>query len=703
MNQRALTVFTVLVLLAVAAPAKGAHGPYLVLLMVEERDYSPGEALNFTVYTFSGGEPAVLASPPFVAVYSGSGSGRAIPVLATAPGRYSGSYTVLSADSDLYGYIHLSTTADFAGPAAGGTGQFAYDDATVRLAGSGYQHPAPGLSIRGWVLECPDGAVRAGSRLTVAVCATREGAPVPPGEIRFRMVNAPATGGRQSTDLQAQSPAPGYILLHCTIPEQVSSGTFYFYADGNGFTDDYITSVDLDFFNVVYHELARSGSRVDFELYVSDRAGAPVNGSGVTLRLNPWQSRADAIPLDLGKTDHGGRVKGLFDPGPDVGEMSIDGWANTSRQSQRFYGSVKLSNATAPLSYQPGSFYIERLGSDGRFLAGGSAILTYMAFYNGEPVRLQPLDCYLRLYNGVPGSSVPVGVRGQRVVTDAGGGFSLNLTFPAGYYSYTTITAVGPGSPYSDQYESYTDWEPAQTGPAVASSPSANWANVSFSKALAGRSCRICATAALGALVAASAGWDFRYDDPDAPRAWEVWQTFTWYLQAQNAGPGPLRGQLVLPRHLKSGQNLTVTLGLQNASGQYTDAAFPLRVRPAPAEEPPADICCLTTIFMVNALLIALLLFNYMAGRRGARKKDLEELGADDQIDAVLRTSHRSPAELSLPIKVEMAQSEDCTACGRKIARGNIAVRCVCGTRYHEHCTGGGTKCPSCGREWRKS
>jgi hypothetical protein len=538
--------------------------------------------------------------------------------------------------------------------------------------------------------------------VTIAVCATHDGAPLLPGDIRFRIEHQLTYGRSTSAEVASESPAPGSFLVRYTIPEQGHSDTFWLLADSFGTSDNHITQVDLDFFNVVYHEFGRNGSRVDFELLVSDRAGAPVNGSGVTLRLNPWQSRTGSVALDLGKTDKKGRVKGLFDLGPGVGELSIDGWANTSKRSQRFYSDVKLNNATRPYAYQRDSFFIERLGSEGVFLPGGTAVLTSRATYHGEPVRLQMLDCYLQTYRGKSPGGVPAGARGLRVVTDNEGQFALNLSFPAGYESYTTITAVGPGNPYSADFETYTDPDTVQVPPANANAPSDSWANSTFSAAGAGRAVKICATAPPGELAAAWAVWDFRYNETDPSRPWAVWSTFTWYLQAQPSGTNPLQGQLVLPRHLKSGQNLTVNLGLLNASGQHSSAGFPLRVRQTPVAQPEADLCCITSIFIVNALLIALLFFNYMAGRRTVRKKELEQLGADGQIEAVLGASRAAPRDLSLPIKVELAQSEDCTACGRKIAQGNLAWRCVCGARYHEHCAGGGQKCPSCGREWKK-
>jgi hypothetical protein len=149
--------------------------------------------------------------------------------------------------------------------------------------------------------------------------------------------------------------------------------------------------------------------------------------------------------------------------------------------------------------------------------------------------------------------------------------------------------------------------------------------------------------------------------------------------------------------------NLTVQVYLQNASGVQSDFSVPLRVKAAVAATSGPDLCCITSIFVVNIVLIGLLFFNYIAARRKPGRNELENLGVDERIDEVLRASGGGQPGLTLPIKVEMALSEDCMVCGRRIARGNLALRCVCGGRFHEHCTGDGSKCPSCGREWKKS
>jgi len=689
-------VMLCLLLAGTAAPAMAQNGPFMVFMTCESRQYDPGEVVNFTINTFARGEAAVPDGPPQVVVASGPGAGRAVPVSANAPGEWSGSYVVLAADADGYGGIELDARAYFR---ALGGGDYPYSSALyISLADSPLPYVTGGLSTRSLVLECPDGAIRPGSRVKFQVCATFDGAPVPAGDIRFWTTFRSDAGAEERADVLAEETGAGSFVVPFTIPENAQSGNYWLHAGCHGETDRYLTSVKLDFFNIIYHETARNGSAIGYELLVSDRSGNPVNGSAVTvwLRSNYWGFSNAA--LELGKTDRSGKVRGMADPGPGVGYFSLTGWANTSKCSQFFSGTVRVSNATPPGYLSDYQLEIERLSPAGSLASGGEHALTYRAYFEGALLVRQGLDCYIRTYQGTERASFPEAVSGRRVATDGNGTFTINVTFPDGPSSYADVTVVGPGPPVYAGYDSDSD---QVTVSAASAAPAVYWANATFSTARAGQAVSICASAPAGGLVAARATWGFSYNVSRIDRPWMVMSTFTWYLPGRPSGQTSLRGQLVLPGHLKAGQDLTVTLQLTNATGQTTSAGFPLRVRPAATSEEPVNLCCLTGIFVVNAMLIVLLIFNYLAGRRGGARRELEEMGTDERIDAVLRAS-RSPRDLSLPIKVELVQSEECTACGRKIALGNLAWRCVCGARYHEHCTGDGTKCPSCGRAWNK-
>ena len=697
MNARLPVLAMVILLLAgTAAPAMAMTGPFMVFVTCEIRQYDPGEAVNFTIHTFARGKAAAPDGPPQVFVASGPGAGRAVPVSATAPGEWSGSYVVLAADADGYGRIELDARAYFR--SLGGGDQPYSGSIYIDLADSPLPSATGGLSTRSFVLDCPDGAIRPGSRVTFQVCATFDGAPVPTGDIRFWMTFRSDAGAEERAEVLAEETGAGSFVVPYIIPKNAQSGNYWLHAACRGVTDRYLTSVNLDFFNIIYHETARNGSAIGYELMVSDRSGNPVNGSAVTvwLRSNYWGLSTAA--LELGKTDRSGKVRGMADPGPGVGYFSLTGWANTSKCSQFFSETVRVSNATPPGYLSDYQLEIERLSPAGSLASGGEHALTYRAYFEGALLVRQGLDCYVQTYRGTERAGFPEAVSGRRVATDGNGTFTINVTFPDGPSSYAYVTVVGPGPPVYAGYDS--DYDQVTVGAASAAPPE-SWAGATFSTARAGQAVSICASAPAGGLVAARAIWSFSYNESQIDRPWLVLHTFNWYLPARSSGQSPLRGQLVLPRHLKSGQNLTVTVTFSNASGETAAAAFPLSVRPAAASEEPANLCCITSLFVGNAMLIVLWIYFYLSGRRAGPRRELEEMDTDERIDAVLRAS-RSPRDLSLPIKVELVQSEECTACGRNIASGNLAWRCVCGARYHEHCTGDGTKCPSCGRAWNK-
>ena len=692
------SAFIALLLLAGAAPpVDAATSPHVLFLTCENRQYAPGDTVNFTVLAFARGEPVQPDGPPLVTV---SGRPRAygtIPIAGTAPGRWEGSYKVLAADADPYGQIEIRAHADFRS-SGGGEYPVSSNRLGISLRQTYAAAPQDSLAIRAAMLECPDGAIRPGSVVRYNVCATYDGAPVRPGDISFWMTYRPDGGREERSDLSAVERAPGSYELAVTVPQGSMSGYFHIHASSHGDADRYLEWLPLDFFNVLYHETARNGSRIDYELLVSDRAGNPVNGSDVIVWASPYYNSASTTALELGKTDRRGRVRGLFDLGPSAGEVYFRGWANTSKASQYFSASIWVSDARAPSQPQGSELSITRLGPQGYLPAGAEVNVTYRAFLGSTPISRQALDCYILFYGG-DYHNIPESLRAIRLVTGEDGSFTVNLTLPPGDAAQAVVTVIGPGPPYQGGYSSASDWVRVSGLPVSRLEPVAN---ITFSKASPGAPLLICASATGGGLQALEASWSFTYNESTLERPWLVLTTFTWFLPAKHREGRPVTGQMVLPAHLKPGQNLTVSVAFTNASGQTASGRYTLKVRSPAAAEPPSDVCCITGIFVVNAMLIALLFFNYLQGRRGERRRSLEELDADAQIGAVL-ASTRAQRDLSLPIKVELARSEECTACSRRIAQGNIAWRCVCGARYHEHCAGDGTKCPSCGRGWKKA
>ena len=706
MNGRTLAATAFLVLLLMPAaypPARASLGPVRVFLVTDSDSALVGGTVNFTAYTFLEGERADLPEPPAVYLVGGAfPEGRPLPVSSTSTGRYDGTYTVLQADLGEESWLTLEVVATYKGLVEG---QAPYSDSSsetfyVRRPTA----PVPEYeSVTGRLVESSAMPIRPGSKLKFLCCATLSGRPVDLPGLLFQLSANSYDQGPPPT-LEYERLGTGVYLVRCRVPDVRQDENFYLryqhnlsgYNSSSSVND---ASFSVDFFTVLYHELARKGSRVDFELLVSDHKGAAVNGSSVLLWADPYTG--GNIKLELGRTDNNGRVKGFFELGPKLRYLNFFGWANTSRRSQSFSGYMQLEGGPYPRDISDNAFHIVPLGHEGALVPGAWANLSFQAFDYGEPVRNATVEVYVQTetYDANVRSSQTLD--GFRARTDGNGTFRLNFTFQPRVYTGVRLTVVGPrllgddgGTLGYDNY--YIDaYDPETSYPAQ---PEPSW-NLTFSTASPGRASYAYARSPPEGLISGSGSWTFTTNSSESFPPWRVLSGFqVHFLPAKG---GELRGNVVIPRQLKPGMNLTMSVGITNSSGGHSHRDVTFRVKAAAAAAPEADVCCLTSIFVFNSLLIGLLLFNYLAARKAPARKNLNDLGVDERIDAVLGAGGTRPA-VTLPIRVEQARSEECTACRRMIARGNLAYRCVCGGRFHEHCTGNGAKCPSCGREWTK-
>jgi len=203
-------------------------------------------------------------------------------------------------------------------------------------------------------------------------------------------------------------------------------------------------------------------------------------------------------------------------------------------------------------------------------------------------------------------------------------------------------------------------------------------------------------------LEAVSAAWQFDFGASGSEqRQWSAWTSMEWPLAIPDDGSLPLKGGIVLPAHLPAGLNISVSLRLTNSSGETTVAGFPLRTKSPQSPAATNDLCCLAGAAVVNIGLLAFVMIQYLNAKKAPPRRQFGELEVDQRIGDLLNPpggqNGRAPA---LPFKAELVQSVDCAACGRKIARGNMAWGCACQRKFHEHCLKEEKKCAYCGREW---
>jgi hypothetical protein len=704
---KAKSLICLAVLLAAAPlvqPAASADGSLVMMAGYQQRIYSPGEALNFTLYVFYDGEPLSPQDPPAVSVIQDIDVAiYAVPVVLSGQGRYSGRYTVLAADIEDDGTIRLRADAAYRGTSGLGLETAtAWIDVTVDTG----RVQNDSLRVVARLVESSDSPVRPGTDLAFECCVTADGGPADPDGLSFWMRHSVEWPG-SSDRILPQRQGPGSYLVHYEIPRQNQSDRFFLYAGWtNGKADQYTgAQVGLDLYQVVYHELARTGTRVDYELLISDRDGAGVNGSSVRLDISPGYDSAGTagapsgnVSVDLGLADHNGRVRSLLDLGGYGQNARISGWANTSRFSQRFCGSVVIFGGQKEQLIVPGSgFRVVRTGMEGEPAPGDTIRLDYRAFYDSRLLRDVLVDCYIEMTKEEQTGSASLSVVGQRVTTDDEGGFVLNLSFPAGVSSIASMTFVGP-----QEAGGYRPRGSDAVRAVWAATPNdgAGWVNASFSRAEPGNPVAVSVHGA--GLAAASANWQFDFGESGSEqRQWSAWTSMEWPLVPRANGSLPLKGKIVLPASLRTGLNITVSLQLVNSSGETSSTGFPVRVVSPKAASSGDELCCLAGAAALNIGLLAFVLIQYRSAKKAPPRKQFEEQEVDERIGDILNPPGGPPTgPAALPFKAELVQSVDCAVCGRKIAKGNMAWGCACGRKFHEHCLPKDSKCAHCGREW---
>jgi hypothetical protein len=700
-----------LVIASVAAPlmlpASAADGSLVIMAGYEQRSYSPGELMNFTLYLFYDGEALSPQDPPVVSVMRDFERRLyTVPVVESGRGRYSGCYTVLAADAEGTGGVQLMAEASYAQSSGAGTETaWAWMDVSVALDELPKTSHAPRILAR--LIESSDSTIKPGTSLAFQCCVTLEGRPADPEGLAFIMRHDTDGPGISDT-ISPQRTGPGSYIVRYRVPQLNRSDHFYLDAvHANASTAQYTgAEVGLDFFQVIYHELKRTGTRIDYELLVSDRDGAPVNASSVRLDVSAGYdypgtgpSAGESFTLDLGPTDKNGRIRSLLDIGGGGALAEISGWANTSRLSQRFFGSVEIFGGQQEQSFDSGSgFRVVRTGMEGELRPGGTVRLTYRASSDGRLLNDVLVDCYIEVSNIDASGINSIRIRGLRALTDDGGRFVLNFSFPAKEESIAQVTFLGPEEVFGYRPR---DYDQVHVVPEAYTNATAAWVNASFSRAEPQNP--------LGAsvwgpgLAAASMGWRFDYGVfGSEQRDWSVWTSMEWPLVPQTNGSLPLKGRMVLPAHLRTGLNITVSMRMTNSSGETSESDFGVQVK-AP-QEPAAgnDLCCLAGAAVVNIALLAFVTISYLSAKKAPPRKQFGELDVDERIGDILNPPEGGPPgrPAPLPFRAQLVQSVECAKCGRKIAKGNMALGCACGRKFHEHCLGDERKCVFCGREW---
>ncbi len=684
-----------------AAAATGPPSELELFVVSDATALKPGEEANLTIFTFINGERASVNGEVGARVVGGIyGLDISLPIRPGSPGIYALSYIMTASHADVYGYVEILVTASHSslGP-SGETRSVESKYVTLTLSGSGAGATSGGWSAAARLTDLSTPLPAPGARASFECRLLNNGAPADPESVLFVMEHRELNGEPMNYTAPHERLAPGVYLVNFTIPNIRHSDYFYLRALVPGAESGLYTgaSLSLTFYTVLYRELGTSGGLRRFEVLVSDGSGAAVHGAEVRLAFYLPEQTSTRTELVLGRTDSAGRVSGAL-PAPDsIDGYYVTGWVNTSRRSQSFWGWISLPG-TSPLSPPDDEgFYVFPISYSYHPrpapLPGESFSATYRVFWSGEPVAEQELKCYVtkKAYDQFHTKVTSASVECTRALTDSSGNLSLNLTMPEGDYGDIDVLFKNPFPPTSSGPYNYEDHDYFRAY--SSSGEGGSDIAASFSRASPGGAVLVRASAAASEPLSARLSWDISSDPSGA--MWRVWSSPIWYLKGPDES-GAFSGRVVLPAHLKPGMNLSFSLNFYNGADSF-ERSFEVRVEAERAEPRGTDICCLAGLAVVNLGLIVFLVGSYLASRRSREARpEGEEL--ERRVQEILDRAERR--QETLPRRVALEASGLCFACGRMVARGNIALICSCGQRFHEHCVVGAQKCPSCGRGW---
>ncbi|MGQ9581885.1 MAG: PHD finger domain-containing protein [Thermoplasmatota archaeon] len=702
MRAHAWTLALLLFLPLLARAASGAPPELDIFTLYSSRSLNPGEEANFTVHTFIDGKRASVSGGVEARIAGGIyGLETLLTVRAVSAGIYEFSYIMTASHADRYGNVHILVSASHS--SWGPSGEVVSTDSewvTLSLRSSGSAVGVNGWSVAASLTELSAPLPAPGSRASFKCWLSKGGSPADPESISFIVSHEGAGEEPMSYTAAHERLAPGVYLVNFTVPDVAHSDCFYLSAripeaGGELFTGAWLR---LNFFTVLYRELGtREGLRT-FEILVSDRSGKAVRGADVRLVFNASLGDGAKSELALGRTDSRGRVSGAI-PAPEfIDRYYVTGWTNTSRFSQSFEGWILLPRVSSITPPDNEYFYVLPLSysyhPEPHLRPGDSFSAAYRAFWRGQPVAGQELRCYvtMRAYDSSYSRVLSSSVECIGVLTDPSGNLTLNLTMLPGEASTIEVFFKNPFPP--PQFGAYNDGDSDYFSAYSSGGGGGPELAASFTRASPGQTVRVLASAPGSEPLCARVAWDVTGDGRGA--VWRAWSSLDWYLGGPDES-GAFSGRVALPDHLKPGMNLSFRLTLFNQSSSIEES-FDVEVEAAPAESQGADICCLAGLAVVNLGLILFLVASYIASRRPPEGGSGEGT-IEGKVQEILERAERRPE--SLPRRVAMEASGPCSACGRRVARGSLALICTCGRRFHEHCVGDRLKCPSCGRAWR--
>jgi len=623
---KAASVFVVIAFLAASLlPLAAADDDSLkVIVVIEDKTYSTGTSGKLTVHVFDKGKHADPDTAPTVEI--GIYPNRDISVTKKSTGVYEGTFTLQGSDAFM-GHASVSATATL--------GKSGPDDTSYNEDTGGTAIMLPGYTAIGLAVDCHlkslnANVVRPGAVVTLETKVTFNGTAVDP--TRFELTVSYYDRGYDETTvtLNTTKLSTGVYEATYTIPSLDYDTTLRFSADARYSGDDRTgsTSLSLDFFNIVYHNISKGPTSTVFDLYVADTGGKPVSGATLSITYSSDSSWSDDRTLDAGPTDSKGkaRITLTYDNGTE--RLNVNGKVNASGKSQSFMDTIVLRQAASTTPEPSGEdFEVLLSGSDELYTAGQTVNRDYYVFNDSETWANKEVYAYL-VFNSysLPGTTfTAVSADARTLTTDGGGRMRLPVQTPSGKDTYVQVHFESATGVHDKPDGWYTDHDSAdgryysEDGDEFMAAREApgNVVKVTVKELKLGAPTAVEASARSDGRPVAFAGWGigkvdlFDMSDPDPE--WDTWSEIPSVLTRSGS---KYTGTVTIPSFMPRDEQYTILVMVDGDSlySEYGTATL----RPG---EGTASAAAFPTMYLilVIVLVVAVVAIVVLVKRRRAR------------------------------------------------------------------------------------
>jgi hypothetical protein len=560
----------VLLIATLMPVASAGADPMHLVLIIEHKEYKVNTTGKFTAYVYDKDKLADADSPPQFKIGS-----HLFNSTRKAAGTYEAQVTVNASDvrhDDWYGdYAQLGTTTVTRGRE--NQSDNSYDQASdiwTRLpinlpTGTPPPVPAEGLKVRCTVKAVTGDYAQPGGTVTVESQVTFDGNATDPDGFNYSAVHYMRGGGQKTEYPEASKTGPGKYECRFTIPTTNSSTSITIYGTATRGPNTAKSGVygDLNFLNVIYHNVRKGATETAFEVWIADALGKAVGGAHLDLGFHTNTNSRNVKWVDCGNTSAKGRVEVVLQYPNDTKSITVQGFVNTSTVSQSFSGQ-KISIVPSTVSPSGTGFEVARNEPARIYPTGKAFEMEFIAFNNSAPWAGKTLYAYVTFAGRAATFKVtaPYDQEVRTIQTGADGTFGMK--FPAMgaetdiAITFKSATGAYPPGGYYTSTDGLLYSSSLQQTETFKGSANQDTVELTVEKLNLGGASNVRVKARSGDLPVIMAGWSMDQAwgiDGASGTEWQQWVTIDTYLRKSGA---EFSGKVFLPEFLPRDKTYTI-------------------------------------------------------------------------------------------------------------------------------------------------